>query len=93
MQQSLKGTATGDSPVAVSVSGFSVGKVEYLPFGAGVGKPAQPQWDQLKELRNKLAWVIGTFYGVDYSGKRTAAQAYVTRMTTAVIRDHGYPTN
>lgn len=47
----------------------------------------------LKELENKLAWAVGTFYGVPYSGRRTEATLYVARIVRAVLRDHGYPIN
>lgn len=78
---------------AIAAPGFSVGKVEYDPFGAAVSKPSQPEWDVRKELRNKLAWVFGTTFRVDYSGRRTAAQVYADLVVSAVLRDHGYPTN
>jgi len=88
MQQPLLETASSE---AVSAPGFKVGRVEYDSFGVMVAKPGQVQYDVRKELRNKLAWVIGTCYGVGYSGRRAAAQVYADLITTAVLRDHGYP--
>ena len=61
------------------------------PFGVAVSKTGQSEWDVKKELQNKLAWVLGTTYGIPYSKRRDAAQAYASRMVTALVRDHGYP--
>lgn len=61
------------------------------PFGHAVNKTTQAEWDFKKELQNKLAWVMGTSYGVPYSKRRSEAQAYAARMVTAIVRDHGYP--
>jgi len=44
-----------------------------------------------RELTNKLAWAMGTFYKVPYSGRQTVIQQYVMRATRAILRDHGYP--
>lgn len=61
------------------------------PFGHPVSKPGQTEYDFKKELQNKLAWVMGTSYGVPYSRRREAAQNYASRMVEALVRDHGYP--
>lgn len=61
------------------------------PFGHAVSSAGQREWDFKKELQNKLAWVVGTSYGVPYSKRREAAQEYASRMVTALVRDHGYP--
>jgi len=60
------------------------------PFGHAVSQTGQPEWDFKKELTNKLAWVLGTSYGVPYSKKRDLAQHYAARIVSAVVRDHGY---
>lgn len=44
-----------------------------------------------KALASKIAWVLGTTYGIPYSGKRTAVYPYATKIVTAILRDHGYP--
>lgn len=93
MQQPLTGLAGVLTPPASRAPGFSVGKVGYDSFGVVVERPAQPQYDIRKELRNKLAWALGTCYGVEYSGRRAAAQVYADLITSAVLRDHGYPAN
>lgn len=49
--------------------------------------------DGLKELTSKLAWAMGTFYGVPYSGRNTAVNRYVAKCARAILRDHGYPRN
>lgn len=61
------------------------------PLGHAVDKPAQEEWDFRKELQNKLAWVVGTAYGVPYSKRMSEAQVYAERVVVALIRDHGYP--
>ena len=88
MQLNLPETAAS---AAVSAPGFKVGKNRYDAFGVQVPAPAQPQWDQRKELRNKLAWVLGTAYGVGYSSRVSGAQIYAELMILAILRDHGYP--
>ena len=44
-----------------------------------------------KELANKLAWAMGTFFKVPYSGNQTVVKKYVERVSRAILRDHGYP--
>lgn len=61
------------------------------PLGHAVSKRGQVEWEMMKELQNKLAWVLGTCYGVNYSKRSDEAQAYASRMVTAVVRDHGFP--
>jgi len=43
-----------------------------------------------RELTNKLAWAVGSFYKVPYSGRQTVVQKYVFRCARAILRDHGY---
>lgn len=71
----------------------------FLPDGARVGAIGR-EVEQLsheevhlytKELTNKLAWAVGSFYKVPYSGKRTIINKYVFRCARAILRDHGYP--
>lgn len=61
------------------------------PFGHPVFETGQQEWDHKKELQNKLAWVLGTTYGVSYSKRRDEAQGYAAIMMEALVRDHGYP--
>jgi len=44
-----------------------------------------------KELTNKLAWAVGSFYNVPYTGRQTPVQKYAARCARAILRDHGYP--
>lgn len=65
-------------------------------WDGGLGVPpseAQPalQSDAFKELLNKLAWVLGSTYKVQYSSPRHPARAYALRMAKRLIQDHGYP--
>jgi len=55
--------------------------------------PEQARHENMAEIRNKLAWALGTFYGVPYSSKVAPVSLYVARCVTAIIRDHGYPKN
>lgn len=47
--------------------------------------------DRQKELINKVAWAVGTFYSVPYSARGSVAHGYAARIVRAVLRDHGYP--
>jgi len=49
------------------------------------------QQDCVKELVNKLAWVLGSVYRRNYSNMRTPARAYAWRIVKKIIEDHGYP--
>lgn len=49
------------------------------------------QQDIVKELVNKIAWVLGSTYRTNYSNMRTPARAYAWRIVKKVIEDHGYP--
>jgi len=50
------------------------------------------QQDTVKELVNKLAWVIGSTYRVPYSNAKSPARMYAWRIVKAMLRDNGYPT-
>ena len=52
---------------------------------------AQEIQDATRELQNKIAWVLGTFYHIPYSTKRSPVYPYVSKCVTAILRDHGYP--
>lgn len=71
--------------------GFTVGTRKRDPFGRARERPGQAEWDFNKELRNKIAWVIGTAYGIPYSTGRSEAQVYALLIQCAIVRDHGYP--
>lgn len=49
------------------------------------------QQDAVKELVNKLAWVVGSFYRQPYSSMRRPAREYAWALTNRVLADHGYP--
>lgn len=49
------------------------------------------QTDAVKELVNKIAWVLGSTYRQPYSNMRTPARAYAWRIVKKVIEDNGYP--
>jgi len=71
----------------------------FLPDGAapgGLGRAiSEVSQEEIllftRELTNKLAWAVGTFYKVPYSGRQTQVQKYVFRCARAILRDHGYP--
>lgn len=54
---------------------------------------AQPQLqtDSYKELINKLSWVLGSTFRVNYSNKRSPARIVAQRIAAAVIKECGYP--
>lgn len=43
-----------------------------------------------RELTSKIAWAIGSTYGVPYSKRASTARAYAARCAVAIERDHGY---
>lgn len=88
MQLPLPGAAPEG---AVPAPGFKVGSVGHDAFGVVVDAPGQIQWAVRKELRNKLAWVLGTCYGVNYSARRDVTRIYADLIAQSVLRDHGYP--
>jgi len=47
--------------------------------------------DVVKELVNKIAWVLGSVYRSNYSNMRTPARLYAWRIVKKVIEDNGYP--
>jgi len=47
--------------------------------------------DHFKALINKVAWVLGTSYGVGYSNINLPARKYAQRIVGRIIRDHGFP--
>lgn len=47
--------------------------------------------DIYKELVNKLAWVLGSTYRVNYSNGKHPARAYARRLVGRVLSDHGFP--
>ena len=90
-QLSLPETPVVSPTTGELLPGFKVGTRKNEPFGRAVQRPGQNEWDFNKELRNKIAWVIGTAYGIPYSGGRTPAQVYALLVQSAIVRDHGFP--
>ncbi len=86
-----------DSPSGRPQAPFS-GKEPFLdplPEGA-LGIPASSthpplQTDSYKELVNKVAWVLGSTYRVNYSNKRSIARVQAQRLVVAILKVNGYP--
>ena len=49
------------------------------------------QQDVVKELVNKVAWVLGSVYRKNYGNMKTPARAYAWRIVKMVLKDNGYP--
>jgi len=47
--------------------------------------------DHYKELVNKVAWCLGSAYGVSYSNISQPARQYAQKIVGAIVRDHGFP--
>ncbi len=47
--------------------------------------------DHYKELINKIAWTLGSAYGVSYSSINMQARKYAQGIVGAIIRDNGFP--
>jgi len=69
------GDSLGDNPLGIP------------PHEAQIGL----QQDIVKELVNKIAWVLGSVYRQNYSNMRTPARQYAWRIVKQTIKDHGYP--
>jgi len=86
-----------NSPVVSPTTGELL--KDFIPDGEKPGAIGGPvsgvsegfRHDCQKELTSKLAWAMGTFYNVPYSGKQTEVHKYVARAARAILRDHGYP--
>lgn len=60
-------------------------------FGGWVGEVSgEAQLAFVKELTNKIQWVIGSSYKKKYSAKGGPVAEYSRRVVKAIIRDHGY---
>lgn len=60
-------------------------------FGEFVGNvPAEARLQFIREITNKVSWVLGSAYQKRYSGKNTEVQKYAARVVKAILRDHGY---
>lgn len=44
------------------------------------------------ELISKLAWALGSTYGVPYTSTRTLARTVALAIARETVRAHGYPT-
>lgn len=49
------------------------------------------QQDAVKELANKIAWVLGSVYRKNYSNAKSPARVYAWRIVKQVLKDNGYP--
>jgi len=49
------------------------------------------QQDAVKELVNKIAWVLGSVYRCNYSNMKSPARQYAWRIVKQTLKDHGYP--
>lgn len=69
-------------PTSLAEVGFGILPIDTHP---------QLQQDVVKELVNKVAWVLGSTYRVPYSNTRSPARDYAWKIVRAVLRDNGYP--
>ena len=62
------------------------------PFGISAYEAhSQLQTDSYQEIVNKIAWVLGSTFRVQYSNRRSPARLYAQRIATAIVKAHGYP--
>lgn len=61
------------------------------PPGSGEGfASGQDQTDCVKELANKLAWVLGSTYKKTYSSKRGPVRSFAELAALGIVRAQGY---
>ena len=61
------------------------------PPGSGDGQAGgQEQTDCVKELTNKLCWVLGSTYGKNYSSKKGPVYFLAQRIAKGIVRASGY---
>lgn len=62
-----------------------------FPPGSGPGMASgQEQTDCVKELTNKLAWVLGSTYKKTYSSNKGPVHLYAQRIAKGIVRGQGY---
>lgn len=76
----------------------SVPSTPFVPaeLGTPLGIPpseaqAQLTSDSYKELVNKISWVLGSTYRVNYSNRLSVARQVATRVAAALVKECGYP--
>lgn len=65
---------------------------ELVRFGELQGVPMNVQETGFKELTNKVAWVLGSTYRLEYSKRGSDLRDYARMIAHAIVRDHGYLT-
>lgn len=79
---------SGDSPQASF--GNAQDSLGYPP-GSGPGfASGQEQTDCVKELTNKIAWVLGSTYKKTYSSKRGPVHSLAQRVAKGIVKASGY---
>jgi len=63
------------------------------PVDAPLGYPTESQGGQdgYKSLISKLAWAVGTTYGVPYTNVRLKAHRLAVSAALSIVRAEGYP--
>jgi len=90
-----------ESPSSTATSARSTGPPpasygngpDQLGFAPGSGPSfasGQEQSDCVKELTNKLAWVIGSTYKKTYSSKKGPVHAFAAKCAHGIVRAQGY---
>lgn len=63
------------------------------PFGISAADTQDAlKAEHYKELVNKVAWTLGSAYGLSYSSINNPTRKYAHLIVAAIIRDHGFPT-
>ncbi len=78
------------APYLKPLYGKAEGSIGYPP-GPGKGEASgQEQSDCVKELTNKLAWVLGSTYSAQYSGKKGPVYKFAQLAALGIVRAQGY---
>jgi len=64
----------------------------YAPLGVpSAGLPPEARHDTLKELVNKLAWVLGSVYKKPYTNRTTPVRGLAITLAVAILDKQGFP--
>lgn len=90
MESHSKELSPSSAPFLKPLYGKAEGSIGYPP-GPGEGEASgQEQTDCIKELTNKLAWVLGSTYKSQYSHKKGPVYHFAQLAALGIVRAQGY---
>lgn len=90
MDSSPKKLPASTAPFLKPLYGKAAGSLGYPPGKGEEEASGQEQTDCVKELTNKLAWVLGSTYKRAYSGKKGPVHSFAELAALGIVRAQGY---